>query len=164
MRKILFLICVLGMSCASWAQAASLWTNLSALQPGQKIQIVEMNSKKHSGAFVSFSDAVITYEDTAGGQTIPRQNVRKVKLIGNGHRLRNTLIGGVVGAGVGAAIGAAAFQGCTPNPSSGQFPNCVGASITRGEGAAIVAPLGFLAGAVVGAFLPGHRTIYSASH
>jgi hypothetical protein len=160
MRKILFLICMLGISCASWAQGdQASWTNLSTLYPGQRIQIVEMNSKKHSGSFVSFTETAIVYEDTAGGQTIPKQDVRRVKLMENKHRLRNVLIGGLVGAGIGAAIGAGVFHGCTPNPPS-QFSNCIGPSPSRGEGAAILAPVGFLAGAVVGAFVPGHRTVY----
>ncbi len=163
MRNIWFLICILGIACAAWAQGdKDSWTNLSVLHPGQKIQIVEMNSKKHSGIFVSFSETAILYQDTAGGQTIPRQEIRRVRLTENKHRLRNILIGGLVGAGVGAAIGAGVFHGCTPNNSSGQFPNCVGVSIGRGEGAAIIAPIGFLAGALVGAFVPGHQTIYRA--
>jgi hypothetical protein len=164
MRNRLFLICILGISCAAWAQGdQASWTNLSTLRPGQRIEIVEMNSKKHSGTFVSFSETAIVYQDNAGGQTIPKQDVRRVKLRENKHRSRNVLIGGVVGAGVGAAIGAGVFHGCTPNPPSSQFPNCLGASVTRGEGAAILAPVGFLAGAVVGAFFPSHHTIYSAN-
>src|SRR5580658_2847108 len=119
MRNIWFLICILGIACAAWAQGdKDSWTNLSVLRPGQKIQIVEMNSKKHSGIFVSFSEAAIVYQDAAGGQTIPRQEIRRVKLMENRHRLRNILIGGAVGAGVGAAIGAGAFHGCTVNASS----------------------------------------------
>ena len=43
MRKSLFLICVLGLPCVSWAQTnRASWANLSALRAGQKIQIVEM--------------------------------------------------------------------------------------------------------------------------
>lgn len=164
MRNIWFLICILGIACASRAQGdKDSWTNLSILHPGQKIQIVEMSSKKHSGIFVSFSETAILYQDAAGGQTIPRRQIRRVKLMENKHHLRNILIGGLVGAGVGAAIGAGAFHGCTPNSSSSQFPNCVGPSIGRGEGVAIIAPIGFLAGALVGAFVPGHQTIYRAN-
>jgi|ERR1700723_2451845 hypothetical protein len=164
MRNICFLIWILGIAGASSAQGdKASWTNLSALHPGQKIQVVEMNSKKHSGTFVSFTETAILYQDTAGGQTIPRQDIRHVKLMENKHRLRNILIGGVVGAGAGAAIGAGVFHGCTPNPPSSQFPNCLGASVSRSEGAAILAPVGFLAGALVGAFFPGHHTIYSAN-
>jgi hypothetical protein len=161
MRKTLFLICVLAVPCASWAQGdQTSWTNLSTLHPGQRIQVVETNSRKHSGTFVNFTETAIVYQDSAGGQTIPKQDVRRVRLMENRHRLRNILIGGLLGAGIGAAIGAGAFHGCTPNPSSTQLSNCLGPVVSRGEGAAIFAPIGFLAGALVGGFVPGRHTIY----
>ena len=50
----------------------SSWMNLSALQPRQKIQVVEMNSKKETGAFTSITDAAITPYGKAGEQTIQR--------------------------------------------------------------------------------------------
>jgi len=154
MRNIWLLICILGIACASWAQAdKDSWTNLSILHPGQKIQIVEMNSKKHSGTFVNFTEAAIVYQDNAGGQTIPRQDVRRVKLMENKHRLRNILIGAGVGAGAGAGVGAAKSE------CSG--PDCINV-IGRGTVAAIGAIIGAGVGAVVGALVPGHETIYSA--
>jgi len=151
MRNIWFLICVLGIACTSWAQGdKDSWANLSALRPGQKIQIVEMNSKKHSGIFVSFSEAAILYQDAAGGQTIPRQEIRRVKLMENKHRLRNTLIGGAVGAGVGAGIGAGSWE------NNGYLGS-------KGVGAAVGATIGAAVGAVIGALVPTHHTIYSAN-
>jgi len=154
MRKALFLICVLAIPCASSAQGdKTSWTNLSILHPGQKIQVVETNSKKHSGTFVSFSETAIVYEDAAGGQTIPRQDVRRVKLSENKHHLRNALIGGAVGAGVGAGIGAAAEPSCTGN-------DCINV-IGKGAVAGIGAVVGFGVGAVVGVSLPSHHTVYS---
>jgi hypothetical protein len=107
MRKVLFLICALGIPYGAWAQTSqSSWANLSALRAGQKIQVVEMNSKKHSGSFVSVSDTAITFQEPAGERTIPHQNVRNIKLMKSNHRLRNTLVGAGVGGGVGAGIGA----------------------------------------------------------
>jgi len=151
MRNILFLICVLGLSCASWAQAGhASWTNLSTLHPGQKIQVVEMDSKKHSGTFVSFTDTAISFQDAAAEQSVPKQNVRSVKVGGTKRRLRNTLISGAVGAGGGAAIGAATWE------NNGFLGG-------RGTGAAVCAAFGFVAGIVVGVLLPTHTTIYSAS-
>jgi hypothetical protein len=151
MRKFLFVICALAMPCASWAQnSRSSWANLSALQAGQGIQIVQMNSKKHSGSFVSASDTAISYRDAGGEQTIQKPDVRTVKLSKNTHRLRNTLIGGAVGAGVGAASVAGVWE------NSG----FVGG---KGTGAAIGAGLGFLVGAAVGALIPTHSTIYNAA-
>jgi hypothetical protein len=147
MRKILFLICVLGIPCASWSQTnEASWANLSNLRARQKIQIVEMNSKKHSGTFVNVSDTAIWYKEAAGEQAIQRQDVRSVKLMENKHRLRNTLIGGAVGAGAGAGIGAASHG------NDGFFG--------RGTYAAVGAGIGFVGGVVVGALFPSHNTIY----
>jgi hypothetical protein len=155
MRNIWLLICVLGLTCAAWAQGdKDSWTNLSVLRPGQKIQIVEMNSNKHSGIFVSFSEAAIVYQDNAGGQTIPRLEVLRVKLMENRHRLRNILIGGAVGAGVGAGVGAV-----KPECSG---PDCINV-FGRGAVAAIGATVGAAVGAVVGALVPSHHTIYSVN-
>jgi len=105
MRKIMILICLLPIACASWAQTnKASWTNLSALQPGQKIQIIDVNAKKHSGTFVSDSDTAISYQDGAGGQTIQRQDVRSLERANR--RLHHTLIGAAAGFGVGAGAGA----------------------------------------------------------
>lgn len=107
MRKILFLLCHIGISCALWAQTdQALWTNLRNLHAGQKIQVVGINSKKHSGRFLSVSDATISYKDSTGEQTIQKQDVRGVKLMENRHRLRNTFVVG----GVGAALGVEYLQ------------------------------------------------------
>lgn len=114
-----------------------------------------MNSKKHSGSFVSFSETAIVYQDTAGGQTIPRQDVRRVKLMENKHRLRNALIGGAVGAGAGAGIAASTDHTCAG-------PDCLNV-ISKGAVAGIGAVVGLAVGAVVGALVPSHHTIYSVS-
>ena len=47
--------------------------------------------------FVSISDAAISYQQTAGEQTIQKQDVRSVKLMKTKHRLLNTaVLGGLV--------------------------------------------------------------------
>src|ERR1700728_1068037 len=114
MRKTFLLLFVLEVSCAAFAQTdRASWANLSGLQPGQRIQVVGMTSKKHSGNFVSISDTAISYRETNGEQSIPKQDVLSVKLIEHKHRLRNTLIVAGVGAGVGAGIGAALHKSCS---------------------------------------------------
>jgi hypothetical protein len=157
MRKIFLLLFVLGLSCAAFAQTdRASWANLSGLRPGQKIQVVGMASKKHSGNFVSISETAISYRETTGEQSIPKQDVLSVKLMENRHRLRNTLIVAGVGAGVGAGIGAALHKPC----SSQSF--CLdigGAALPAGIGAV----LGGVGGAVVGILLPSHSTIYQVS-
>jgi hypothetical protein len=148
MRNTLLLICVLGISFASVAQTKqSSWANLSGLQVGQKIQVVDITSKKHSGVFVSVSDSAISFKDAAGEKSVQRPDVRSVKLMNRHHRLRNALIGAGVGGGAGAAIGAAAT-------SSHDF-------FGRGFAAAFLGVAGAVCGTTVGVLLPTHDTIYS---
>ncbi len=139
---------ILVLSCASAAlESQSSWTNLSGLNAGQKIQIIETNSKKHSGTFLSVSDSAINFQDGTGERSVQKPDVRTVKLQ-NSRRLRNTLIGTGLGAGVGAAIGAAS------TPSDGMFGG-------RAFGAAAVGAFGLFIGAPVGALMPTRNTIYS---
>lgn len=148
MRKIFLLLLVLGLSCAAFAQTdQASWANLSGLRPGQKIQVAGMPSKKHSGNFISVSDTVISYRETTGEHSIPRQDVLSVKLMENKHRLRNTIIMAGVGAGVGAVIGAVLHKPC----SSQNF--CLdigGAALPAGVGAV----LGGVGGPSSGFFCP----------
>jgi hypothetical protein len=152
MRSPWILILALGMPCVSSAQ----WQNLNTLHAGQKIQVVEMNSKKDSGTFLKVSDQTISLQGKSGERTILRKDVSSVKLMENKHRLRNALIGGAVGAGVGAGIGAVAYQPCSPSNSFCLNPG------GRGLPAAIGAVVGLAGGAVIGALWPSHKTVYSA--
>jgi hypothetical protein len=148
LRRLLILVCVLGMPCAASAQNnQASWENISSLQSGQKIQLVEASSKKDFGIFVNVSDSAITLQVNGGPQTIQKQDVRSVKLMENKHRLRNAIIGGVVGAGAGAGIAAASWE------NHGYLGN-------RGTGATVGAAFGFVGGAIIGALLPSHKTIY----
>jgi hypothetical protein len=147
-RKILFVICVLGTSCTSWAQRnPASWQNLNTLQAGERIQVLERNSTRVFGTFLNISDAAISIEREAGSLAIQRQDVLSVKLMKNKHRLRNAFIGAGIGAGLGAALGGATNNGFV---NRGVF--------AAGVGAAFSVP-----GAVVGALVPDHTTIYSVS-
>ena len=99
---------------------------------------------------MSFSDSTISYKDSAGEQTVQKQDVRNVRLMENNHRLRNTLIGGAVGAGLGAGIGAGVWEDH-------------GFVAGKGTGAAVCAVIGFVAGTVIGVLSPTHETIYKVS-
>jgi len=143
MRKLWILACVLGLPSVASAQ----WDNLNKLQAGQKIQVVEVNSKKDSGTFLSVSDQTVSLRGKSGQQTIQRQDIARVTLMENKHRLRNALIGGAVGAGTGAGISAAAWE---PRGFAGG----------RGTGAAFGAAVGFVGGAIVGVLWPSHELIY----
>jgi hypothetical protein len=150
LQKAMFLLLLLlGMSSVSEAKSdPAVWSNLSGLHAGQKIQITETNSKKHSGIFVAVTDTDIRLQESAGEITVAKHDVLTVKLSGN-RRARNTLIGLGIGAGVGAGVTAAAWE------SNGFLGN-------KGTGAVVGLAIGGLTGAIVGAVLPGHKTIYNA--
>ncbi|HXM94828.1 MAG TPA: hypothetical protein VOA64_11375 [Candidatus Dormibacteraeota bacterium] len=94
-QKLGFLLCILGIpSIVSGRGNQAPWENLRTLQPGQQIQVVEINSKAHSGTFLNVSGTAISLQEKRGEQTIQRQDVRSVKLMEHAHRLRNTLSGG----------------------------------------------------------------------
>ena len=131
----------------------SAWENLSTLQAGHKIEVIEMNSKKVSGGFVSVTDAGISLQEQGGEETISRTDIRSVKLMENKHRLRNAAIGAAIGAGAGAGAGAAVGRG---NGNSGGFDFAK-------QGAGIGAAAGAVIGAIVGALVPSHQTIYRAA-
>jgi thiamine pyrophosphate-dependent acetolactate synthase large subunit-like protein len=151
MQKHLAAVLVFAMLPVLWAQNSQMdWQSLSQLQSGQKIQLIDANHQKHSGAFSSFTDQAIVLHERGGDQTIQRANVLRVKLQRRSHRLRNVIVAGALGAGVGAGIGYVA----TP---SGKI------AFTQGDGAGLGAALGFVGGAVVGAVVPSHKTIYRST-
>ena len=153
MRKLGFLLYILGMpSIVSARGNQATWENLSTLQTGQQIQVVEMNSKSHSGSFLNVSGTAISLQEKSGAQTIQRQQVRSVKLMEHAHRLRNTLIGAAAGAGGGAGIGA----GYTGRPGS------ILTAVSKAKGAGVGAALGAIGGAIIGVLWPSHKTIYRA--
>jgi hypothetical protein len=148
MRKFLLLIWVLGTACSLWGQTEKgSWESLSTLQAGQKIQVVDANAKKHSGALVSVSATAISLQEAGGEQSVAKQDVRSVKVSGH-HRWRNTLIGGGVGAGAGAGILAAAWEDR-------------GFVRGKGTGAAVGAAIGGAVGLAIGALMPTSNTVYS---
>jgi hypothetical protein len=160
----LLLICILVLPVAALAQIAKeSWTNLSGLQLGQSIQVVDSSLKKHTGTFISISETAISLRVSSGEQSIQKQDVRMVKLLANKRRARNTLVGGAlgggIGAGTGAIIGAATHKGCSTQVFCFDI-------IGEGGSAGIGAAVGFLGGAVtggvIGALVPSHTTLYEA--
>jgi hypothetical protein len=162
MRKIFLSICILVLPCAALAQIdKTSWANLSGLQLGQSIQVVDSSSKKHTGTFMSISETAISLQVASGEQSIQKQDVRTVKLMVNKRRARNTLVGGAVGGGIGAVtgaiIGAATHKGCASEEFCFDF---IGEGGSAGLGAATGFLGGVVIGGVVGALVPSHTAIY----
>lgn len=132
------------------------WEILKQLSAGQEIQVVQNDAQFSRSNFRSVTDEAIVVSTAAGDQTIARQSILRVSSKGNGHRMRNTLIGAGVGAGVGLGIGAAAdhHKSCTGF--------CV--DVLPNGGKEIATPLGAIVGAIIGAVVPtgGWHVIYRA--
>jgi hypothetical protein len=151
---LLISLCHLVIASSSLAQTGkSSWGNLSSLQPGWRIQVVEANSKHDSGLFVSITEDAVTLQEKHGEKIIQRRDVHIVRLMKNKHRLRNTLVGAGVGAGLGAGLGAATGGPCRVPPGCFFY-------LTRGQQAALFAAPGIVIGAAVGALWPTHEIVY----
>ena len=149
MRTMLKLLCIVAFLCASASvKGQNSWASLSGLKVGQKIQIVEMNSKKHSGNFLSASDSAITFTEGSAQKSVQKADVRSVNLQTH-KRMRNTLIGAGVGFGSLAWIG-------------GGFGASYGAS-EAATGVALLGGVGALIGAPIGALIPTRDTIYNVN-
>jgi hypothetical protein len=160
-RNLGILLCIVGIpSFVSARGNQAVWENLNTLQPGQKIQILGMTSKIHSGTFLNVSSTAISLQEKDGEQAIQRQDVRIVKFSKRARHLRNALIVGAAGAGVGAGIGAAVYHPCETPPQAAVQCFDIGG---RGLEAAFGGTIGFVGGAVVGALLPTSNTIYHAA-
>ncbi len=122
------------------------WDNLKQLQPGQKIEVVDMKMKTLKGEFVAFTDEAISLRQGGSDQSIGRADVVRVTVRDTSHRTRNMLLGSTIGGGIAIA---ATIVPLAANSNEG---NSCGACV-----AAIAA--GFGGGAALGA-IPGNRTIY----
>ena len=88
-----------------WAQSGpASWQNLNTLQEGKGFRCLKRTTRKVSGTFLNVSEAAISVQDQTGSQAIQRQDIVRVRLMKNKHRLRNAFIGAGVGAGVGAVM------------------------------------------------------------
>ena len=146
MQRLLWglLILVLVPLPSSAQTARDSWDNLKQLQPGQRIEVVDMKLKSLKGTFVSFSEEAISLRVKESEVAVPRPDVLRVSLRENSKRTRNLLIG----LGIGAAGGLAAGVGLMERE-----PGYAGAVAGTTVLFAVV-------GAGLGAAFPGYQTIY----
>ena len=158
MRNLVLIAILLEMPVLSHAQTnRNSWDALSALHAGQRIEVVETNLKKHKGTFSTVTDEAIQLRESSSDVGIKREDVMRVTLLDESHRLRNAFIFGAGGGGAGAGIGAAATRCSSP---SGLFNSCDFRGIAIGIGAVA----GLMGGAGIGAAIPSHPTVYRVEH
>ena len=146
-RRMSFLL-LLAMPGIVFAQASqSTWSSVMTLKPGQKIQVDDLNAKKHTGVLMTVSDSAITLQESSGEKSVQKQEIHSIKLLDSSHRLKHTLLGAGIGAGAGAGVLAASWE------SHGFLGG-------RGVGATVGLAIGGVTGATVGSLLPTHNTVY----
>jgi len=147
-RRIAAALLLLAATVAAQTNASN-WNTVKALAAGTDVRILN-GSRTVNGKIEGVTDETIVVNSGKGQETFKQQDVMRVSLKKNGHRMRNALIGLGVGAGVGVGVGAAADANCTGLCFGGNF------------GKAIFTPLGAVAGVLVGALIPtgGWREIY----
>ena len=135
-------IIILAAACLL-AQADN-WNLLRGINPGQTTHVHTLDGRLNSGGFISTTDDNIVIRLRTGEQTFTRNQIKKISVRKSSKRWRN--------AGIGAAIGASAI------------PVLVAANGGTGEPLAVVHQtiLFGLAGAGIGALLPGYDTLYRA--
>lgn len=121
------------------AMDLSQWDNLGALNPGDRIGIVQMNQKRIEGRYVRTTEDAITIEADQE-LTVAKQDVVRVYRRPGLRRIHRTIIGAAAGVAAGAILSATVGD---------RFRN-EGASVPAGAwvggGVAIGAGIGALSG------------------
>ena len=125
-------------SFSSMMRAQSDWAIVGQLAAGKKVQVETTDGKKYVGKLQSISEDELR---VGRNPAVRRQNVLRVRLQSSGHHGRNAMIGVGVGAAVGVGFGVGSCGGKD-------------AWFSRGQCAAVSAPLFGGIGAVIGALLP----------
>lgn len=136
-RWLLLVAVLLAFGSISFAQTSE-WAIVKQLALGKKVQVETADGKSHIGKVKAVSDDELRIGKE---ELIQRREVQHVRLWSSGHHGRNALIGLGVGAGVGVGFGVGSCGGKD-------------AWFSRGECAAVSAPLFGGLGAAIGALLP----------
>jgi hypothetical protein len=143
------LILAAAIAAPALAGDSSLWSNLGTLKPGQRIGIIQSDSKRMEGRFETFTDLSISLR---GDHEIilPKEHVIRVYRRPRTRRTIRTVIGAAIGAVAGAILTGtvgARFRNEGLDLPAGPF---------IGGGAGIGAGIGALTGG-------GYQTVYQRS-
>ena len=135
---------------ASGLAFATDWDAVQRISTAQKIEVSEQSGgSRFRATLVSAGPNTIVVREASGERSIPRKDIRELRVFDSGRKVRRGLLWTLVGAGAGAGAGLIACLSC-PNE---------GGDIT------IYVPLGIAAGAGIGSlgFLSSsYRTVYKS--
>jgi hypothetical protein len=147
-RAILRVLSMTTLLCLLLLAAEGSWSDVEALAPRERIQIVKRDKKSLQGEFVRVSADEILINSSGQAITVPRPEV--VRISRSGGRSRNALLGAAIGAAAGAAAGV--FPRVRLNNETDNGDQIFGAMIAAGGGL----------GAALGASQVHFVTIYRA--
>ncbi|HZT32993.1 MAG TPA: hypothetical protein VFA33_24105 [Bryobacteraceae bacterium] len=130
------------------AAFAGEWEAVARIPPQQKVEITTREGKRTRAAFLSATSEVLIVREDSGERSIPRTEIRRVRVADPLRRIRRGLLWTAVGAGAGAAAGIAACPSC---PNEGHGYKFLGPGLAAGAG---LGALGFLSSP--------YRTVYHA--
>jgi hypothetical protein len=135
-------------------KSASDWNTVKALTTGTDVRITT-GSRTVSGKVDRITDETLTMTSGKGSEMFSQQDVTRVSVGKNGHRVRNALIGLGIGTGAGTGIGLGV--GHANDCSKGWF-----CGLGTGIGGALGGAIGLVGGTAVGALIPsgGWREVY----
>jgi len=119
------------------------WARVEQLRLGQTMRVQCSDQRTWTGRVVGVTGETLTLNVDGTERKIPRSDVLRADVKS---RARSALIGLGIGAGAGVGVGYAAGSGLKSSEKT----------TAVGLGAVLVAPVG----AVIGALLPGWKTVY----
>ena len=126
------------------------WGAVQRIPTAQKIEVTERSGPVRSRAtLVSAGPDAVVVRGVSGERSIPRADIRELRVFDPGKRTRRGLLWTLIGAGAGAGASLAACVSCS----------------SEGRDTATYVPLGAGAGAAIGAlgFLSSpYRTVYKS--
>ncbi len=135
LRAVFFILCFVPQLSLTRGKKDQ-WANLSPLRSGQKIEVVDLQSRSLQGTFLSFSEERILLRVGQDEVPVQRANVLRV-VLRQPRRLRNAAIAAAIGVGAGLAIAMPVWtaEGATASP--GILGPLIGGSAGAGIGATV---------------------------
>jgi hypothetical protein len=125
------------------------WEAVQRIPPDTRIEVRTRQPEQLRGTFVSANETVLVIHSKSGEQSVPRGDIRRLRVADPSRRMRNGVLATAIGAGIGLAIGAAVCPHCANEGAGWKYTGPLTA-IGAGAGAA-------------GGFIPlPYRTVYKS--